>query len=332
MPHDETVPPDRTVSHDGAVHLDRAASAYIAFLRHERGFSEHTVRAYRSDLARFLEFAQERAVRTTAALDLELLRDWLWQASQQNLAKSTMARRTASVRGFTAWMLHSGYVESDPAIRLRAPRADKHLPRVLSRDQIELVLDRVSARATSGDPIAQRDEAVVELLYASALRVGELVGLRQADVDLERLTVRVLGKGSKERVVPFGVPAARALAVYMRNGRPALTVSSPARNPARHAVPVPDSSHLFLGASGRALSSRAVYGLVASLLADLPGSGPAGPHTIRHTAATHLLDGGADLRAVQEILGHASLGTTQLYTHVSAERLKESYRLAHPRA
>ena len=314
------------------MHLDTAASVYIAFLRHERGFSEHTIRAYRADLARFLEFAQERAVSTTAALDLELLRDWLWQASQQNLAKSTMARRAASVRGFTAWMLHSGYVERDPAARLRAPRADKHLPRVLSRDQIERVLDRVSTRAGSGDPIAQRDEAVVELLYASALRVGELVGLRQADIDLGRLTVRVLGKGSKERVVPFGVPAARALAVYMRNGRPALTVSSPARNPARHPVPVPESSHLFLGASGRVLSSRAVYGLVASLLADLPGSGPAGPHTIRHTAATHLLDGGADLRAVQEILGHASLGTTQLYTHVSAERLKESYRLAHPRA
>jgi integrase/recombinase XerC len=173
-------------------------------------------------------------------------------------------------------------------------------------------------RAGTGDPISLRDLAIIELLYASALRVSELTSLDLGAVDLSRLTVRVMGKGSKERVVPFGVPAKNAIAAYLDQGRPRL-LGGP-------------TSAIFLGARGGRVNSRAVYQLVASLLAEIPGSGPSGPHALRHTAATHLLDGGADLRAVQEMLGHASLGTTQIYTHVSAERLKESYRTAHPRA
>ena len=168
--------------------------------------------------------------------------------------------------------------------------------------------------------VAEADLAVVELLYASALRVSEVVGAKVADLDLERMTLRVLGKGGKERVVPFGIPARRALDAYLRDARAVLRGDRD------------DPGTIFLSPRGRALSTRAVYELVAHLLVDLPGSGPAGPHAFRHTAATHLLDGGADLRAVQELLGHASLATTQIYTHVSAERLKESYRLAHPRA
>jgi integrase/recombinase XerC len=175
-------------------------------------------------------------------------------------------------------------------------------------------------RGAGGDPRAARDLAIIEILYASALRVSELVGLDLADIDLDRLTLRVTGKGAKERVVPFGVPARSAVVDYLRVARPTLAVVSA------------DSAALFLGARGQRLGVRAVYRLVAGLLADLPGSGPSGPHALRHTAATHLLDGGADLRAVQELLGHVSLGTTQIYTHVSAERLQQSYRLAHPRA
>jgi integrase/recombinase XerC len=182
------------------------------------------------------------------------------------------------------------------------------------------ILVRVAERAETGGPGDLRDLAIIELLYASALRVSELTGLGIGDVDLGRLTVRVLGKGSKERVVPFGVPALNAVTGWLERGRPALAGDSAAASP------------LFVGARGNRLSSRAVYELVSGLLATVPGSGPSGPHTLRHTAATHLLDGGADLRAVQEMLGHASLGTTQLYTHVSTERLKESYRTAHPRA
>jgi integrase/recombinase XerC len=202
---------------------------------------------------------------------------------------------------------------------------------VLPREQMDQLLTALAERAATGDPIALRDSAIVELLYASALRVSELTGLDVDDVDLDRLTVRVLGKGAKERVVPFGVPAQAAIVDYLNKARPALIAAHartvharPAQKAASHAM--------FLGARGGRIGTRTVYQLVAGLLADLPGGGPAGPHALRHTAATHLLDGGADLRAVQELLGHASLGTTQIYTHVSMERLKESYRVAHPRA
>ncbi len=301
-----------------AVDLHRAVDGFAGYLRAERGFSPHTVRSYRADLARLVEFASERGVHRPDQLDLELLRDWLWQASQAGLAPSSLARRAAAARSFGAWLVRSGESRVDASARLRAPKAGSRLPRVLTRDQMASILHRVIARAEADDPAALRDLAVIELLYAAALRVSELVGLNVRDIDLGRLTVRVLGKGSRERVVPFGVPAQRAVVAWIERGRPALLIDH--------------SQALFLGARGGRLTSRAVYQLVSGLLSTLPGSGPSGPHTLRHTAATHLLDGGADLRAVQEMLGHASLGTTQRYTHVSAERLKESYRLAHPRA
>jgi integrase/recombinase XerC len=201
--------------------------------------------------------------------------------------------------------------------------ADKHRRGVHTRPHIDGILDSLGARGARGDPLALRDLAIVELLYASALRVSELTGLDLAALDLDRHTERELGKGAKERVVPFGVPALRAISGYLEAGRPRILAA---------AVNAEPTSALFLGARGARMGSRSVYQHVAGLLADLPGTGPSGPHALRHTAATHLLDGGADLRAVQELLGHASLGTTQIYTHVSAERLKESYRTAHPRA
>ncbi len=303
----------------GGVQLERAVEDYTVHLTAERGYSPQTVRAYRSDLAALIDFAGKRKVHTTESLTLDLLRDWLWHASQAGLSKATLARRSASARGFTAWLARTTGAGHDPAARLRSPKPDKTLPRVINRQQITGLLDALIDRTATGDPSAQRDLAIIELLYATGIRVSELTGLDNDDVDLERLTLRVLGKGSKERVVPFGVPARSALLDYRDNARPALATAG--------------SGHaLLLGDRGGRLGTRAVYQLVAALLADLPGTGPAGPHTLRHTAATHLLDGGADLRAVQELLGHASLGTTQIYTHVSTERLKESYRLAHPRA
>jgi len=186
-----------------------------------------------------------------------------------------------------------------------------------------VIFEGLASRSESGDAVALRDQAIVELLYASAMRVSELTGLRVGDIDRSRLTARVLGKGGKERVVPFGVPAAHALDRYVDEGRPVLRANG--------ATPA-DPGILFLNSRGAPMNTRSVYELVAGLLHELPGSGPSGPHAFRHTAATHLLDGGADLRAVQEILGHASLSTTQIYTHVSAERLKQSYAAAHPRA
>ena len=293
---------------------------YLRHLELDRGFSPHTVRGYRTDLLDLAGFAEDTGVDDTTGLDLELLRGWLWRGSTAGLAKSTLARRSAAARGYTKWLARTGETEADSGARLKAPRPDRHLPRVLTRPQVDSLLDDLAARAATGEPAALRDHAVVELLYASALRVSELVGAKTADLDLERMTVRVLGKGGKERVVPFGIPARRALEAYLADARDVLRGDRD------------DPGTVFLGARGRPLSTRAVYELVARLLVDLPGSGPAGPHAFRHTAATHLLDGGADLRAVQELLGHASLATTQIYTHVSSERLRESYRLAHPRA
>lgn len=300
--------------------LQRLVDSFAEYLSADRGFSTHTIRSYRSDLTRLVDFASARAATEPADLDLELLREWLWQSSQEGLAKSTLARRAAASRAFSAWLAQTQRIEVDAAARLKAPKAERQLPRVLNRDQMASMLESVHERAASADPVALRDLAMVELLYASALRVSELAGLSVNDVDDSRLTVRVMGKGSKERVVPFGVPAQRAIADYCERGRPQLTAEAGG------------TAALFVGARGKRVSARTVYEVIARLLADVPGSGGSGPHTLRHTAATHLLDGGADLRAVQELLGHASLGTTQLYTHVSTERLRESYRTAHPRA
>ena len=300
--------------------LDRVLADFTLYLSAERGFSEHTVRSYRSDLADLLRFAEEAGATSSRDIDLELLRGWLWRGSTAGLAKATLARRSATARALTSWLARTGDTPTDAAARLRAPRPDKHLPRVLTRDQMDALLAGLATRAATGDALAIRDLAMVELLYASALRVSELTGLDARDVDLGRLTARVLGKGSKERVVPFGVPAKTALAGWLEVR---ASVAALAGTP---------TTALFLGSRGARIGSRAVYRLVADLLDGVPGGGPAGPHALRHTAATHLLDGGADLRAVQEMLGHASLGTTQIYTHVSTERLKESYALAHPRA
>ncbi len=298
--------------------LVRAVDDFAAHLAAERGFSAHTVRSYRSDLDQLTGFAHDHGIDSAEQVDLELLRDWLWHGSQAGLAKSTLARRSAAVRGLTAWLARSSETGMDAAARLKAPKADHHLPRVLTRQQMDGILEALIAKTHDGEPSALRDLAIVELLYASALRVSEVAGLDVDSIDLDRLTVRVLGKGSKERVVPFGVPAKAAIVDYLGRARVPF-VDEPTRA-------------LFLGARGGRIGTRAIYSLVAELLNSMPGSGGSGPHTLRHTAATHLLDGGADLRAVQELLGHASLGTTQLYTHVSVERLTESYRIAHPRA
>jgi integrase/recombinase XerC len=331
---------------------------FLRYLSAERGYSAHTVRAYRTDLNQLADFAADRGVTAAADLSLELLREWLWVATRAGLARATLARRSASARSFTAWLARRHDDGTDPAARLRSPKPGRTLPRVVTRTQITDVLDALAARASGGEALAVRDRAIVELLYASALRVSELVGLDIADVDLDRLTVRVTGKGAKERVVPFGVPTQRAIVDYLSQSRPTLvaeaaaahsaatnsaatnsaakttraTASTPHSTPPSTGSTAPSVTALYIGRQGQRLGVRGVYRLVASLLDAIPGAGPSGPHALRHTAATHLLDGGADLRAVQEMLGHVSLGTTQIYTHVSAERLKASYGLAHPRA
>ncbi|QTX04494.1 tyrosine recombinase XerC [Agromyces archimandritae] len=306
--------------------LDAAIAGYLEAVRLERGASPNTVRAYRSDLEQLAGFAAARGVDELAGLDLALLRDWLFEADARGLSRASIARRSAAARGLTSWAERRELARTDAGARLRAPKAHRSLPRVLRGDDVERILRGLGERAAGGEPVAVRDRAIVELLYAAALRVSELTGLDLGGVDRSARTVRVLGKGGKERVVPYGAPAERALGRWIDEARPAMLAAAGAAASAR-AQPA-----LFLGVRGGRIDPRVVRRLVGGLLAEAPGSGPDGPHAFRHSAATHLLDGGADLRSVQEFLGHASLGTTQIYTHVSAERLKESYRTAHPRA
>lgn len=304
--------------HPGLMRYSAAVQAFCDHLEQVRRLSSATVRAYRSDLA---DLGRVLAADDLTTIDLEILREWLWQATQRGDARSTLARRAAAVRSFFGWAQENDLIGADPSLRLVTPKRAKTLPVIASSEGIRDLLDTQRTIAADGDPIALRDHAMLELLYGSGMRVSELCGIDVDDVDLQRRTVRVLGKGAKERVVPFGGPAADAIGAYLSRARPALHARAERPGPAA-----------FLGARGARIGPRSVYALVARVLAPIVGAEHVGPHALRHSAATHLLDGGADLRAVQEILGHASLGTTQIYTHVSAERLTASYRLAHPRA
>lgn len=303
-------------------HLD----AFVEHLRLVEGRSPHTVRAYRGDVGALLQHLSSPAGRMggTGAdglrtLDLAVLRSWLAAQAGAGVARSTLARRTAAARTFTAWAQRSGRLELDPGARLVAPRRHRTLPAVLRQEQARVALDAAASGAVQRDPVALRDHLVVELLYATGIRVGELCGLDLQDVDESRRLVRVLGKGGRERSVPYGVPAEGALREWVQHGRPALQAAR-------------SGSALLLGARGGRLDQRAARRTVHETVAAVPGAPDLGPHGLRHSAATHLLEGGADLRVVQELLGHATLSTTQLYTHVTVERLRAVHDRAHPRA
>lgn len=323
--------------------LQEAIELYATHLRDVRRLSPATVRAYRSDLVDLAASVSPPAADgiDLTGIDLEHLREWIWRATQRGDARSTIARRTAAVRGFFAWALDEGLVGADPSARLVAPKRGRSLPKVATADALARAFDDLAAAGGAGDPLALRDLAVLELLYGSGMRVSELCGLDLDDLDRDRRTARVLGKGAKERVVPYGAPAGRALDAYLVRGRSVLRARAEAaradatrpslEQSASEMTGIDQVRAVFLGARGRRLGARTVYDLVARTLGPIVGAA-VGPHALRHSAATHLLDGGADLRTVQEILGHASLGTTQIYTHVSSERLAASYRLAHPRA
>ncbi|CAM3396030.1 tyrosine-type recombinase/integrase [Occultella aeris] len=296
-------------------------AAFVAHLQAQRGLSEHTSRAYRGDVRTLLDAVPTDDADTPTdldALDLTALRSWLAGQSARGLSRSTLARRAAAARTFTAWATRTGRMTEDPALRLLAPRPDSVVPAVLAVDEADTLLTVARTRADDGEPAHVRDWAVLELLYASGLRVSELVGLDLTDVDQGQRLVRVLGKGNKERMVPFGVPAARALTQWV-DVRGGLMDAATTTNA------------LFLGHRGRRLGTRQVRSTVHELAAAA-GVRDLAPHGVRHSTATHLLEGGSDLRSVQEVLGHASLATTQRYTHISAERLRASFQQAHPRA
>lgn len=276
--------------------------------------SAHTVRAYVGDVVSLLDHAAQAGCSTPDDLDLQLLRSWLAAKLREGAARTSQARRAAAARTFTGWAHRTGRIPADPGAHLASPRAHRELPTVLRADQ---AADLVTSPADH-DPEALRDRAVLELLYATGVRVSELCGLDRADVDEARRVIRVFGKGAKERAVPYGIPAQRALDDWQRHGRASL-----ANDQSRDA--------LFVGVKGGRLQPTVVRRIVrdAALAAGLPHTSP---HDLRHSAATHLLDGGADLRAVQDLLGHAALSSTQIYTHVSTERLRAAFKQAHPRA
>ncbi len=314
--------------------LADALAEFERHLRAERSLSQHTVRAYTGDVASLLGHACDQGVTEPSGLDLHVLRSWLAVQHESGAARASIARRGAAARAFTAFAHRQGWLAKDPGPRLGTLKTKRTLPHVLRQSEMKAVLSDLDAAGRQAESaatgqaqaaaaqeiaVALRDAAVLELFYATGIRVSELCGLDLASVDHGRRTVRALGKGSKERTVPVGIPALRALIRWTETGRPLLATEA-------------SGAAMFLGVRGRRLDPRTARRIVHTHLREAGASRDPGPHGIRHTAATHLLEGGADLRSVQEILGHSSPATTQIYTHVSIERLKSSYRQSHPRA
>jgi site-specific recombinase XerD len=314
-----------------------AVDTFIAHLRDERGLSGNTVAAYERDTVQFFRFSARGGVANPAEVDALLLRRFLAQLRTRGLADSSIARKAAALRACFRLLLRRGLVPSNPAADLRAPRGARRLPVVLKQRQVEALL----ARPETADPVGLRDRAILELLYSTGMRVGELCGLELDDVDLRSDLARVHGKGGKERQLPIGEPARLALRDYLEHGRAAMAPGARMRRSARHSdAPAstarrggaPVDLALFFNRRSRPMTPRDVRGMIQRYRAGLGVPSETSPHTLRHTYATHLLEGGADLRSVQELLGHVALTTTQTYTHVSNERLRRVYEQAHPRA
>ncbi|MFG1672712.1 tyrosine recombinase XerC [Micromonospora sp. NPDC049282] len=332
--------------------MREAVDDFADHLSGVRNRSAHTVRAYVTDLVSLLDHAARMGCADLPEVDLAVLRSWLAKQRTMGAARTTMSRRAAAARTFSAWAHRAGLLPADVAAPLASPRSRRELPTVLRADQAAALMD-ATARAGAGraandarnggtttdgdrgtasdgapaatvagdeppDAVLLRDRLLLELLYGTGVRVSEACGLDVADVDQARRVVRVLGKGGRERAVPYGVPAQRALDAWLDTGRPALVAPGSGRA-------------LLLGARGGRLNPTTARRIVAGW-AGVAGVPRVTPHGLRHSAATHLLEGGADLRAVQELLGHSSLASTQIYTHVSVERLRAAYRQAHPRA
>lgn len=314
--------PDSALGVSGEVFrpvLDR----FERFLRYEKHRSEETIRSYISDLEGFFGYMARRGVRHLDSIDASLIREWLGSLHLRQAARSTVARRGSTLRTFFTWAQEEELVYANPTRGMRTPKRENHLPPVLSREQMNQLLSTLQERRAQDPRDARllRLEAVVEVLYASGMRISELTGLDLQSVDRANKTVRVLGKGNKERVVPLGTPALKALNRWVSYGRPQW---------------IPEGAQgvtaLFIGPRGGRANARQIREDLTRLLRTVENTQASGAHVLRHSAATHLVDGGADIRSVQELLGHSSLATTQIYTHVSMKRLAETYARAHPRA
>jgi integrase/recombinase XerC len=285
---------------------------FNAYLNKERSLSDNTIRAYIGDLDSLINHLGLLGLSDFSNLNISHLRSWLANLQTKGASRTTLSRRATSIKLFTKWATKEGLIPSDAGASLATPKAHRILPEILDTKSADLAMQSLETFAEeTGELTAIRNLAMVEMLYASGARVSELCGLNLEDVDYERQTIRVIGKGNKERIVPIGRPAIAALEKWLE-ARPQLANEK-------------SGEAIFLGARGKRIDQRQVREVVYKAI-------ELGPHALRHSAATHLLEGGADLRTVQEILGHASLSTTQVYTHVSAERLHSAFKQAHPRA
>jgi integrase/recombinase XerC len=294
---------------------------FVTYLEIEKNRSPNTVRTYKTDLELFLEFASATGIKNLDSLELNTFRLWLADQKKKGSSNSTISRRSSTVRVFSTWAFQKGLIKTDPAVRLISPKVNRTLPNVLAQKQASNLMQTASNLDDEENSviIRMRDHAVLEVLYSSGIRVSELTGLDIKDLDLTRCTMRVIGKGNKERVVPFGQPAKEAIQTYLTKARAELANEK-------------SGNALFLGIRGKRLDTRQVRRILTNAIARVEGLVNVSPHDLRHSAATHMLEGGADLRIVQELLGHSSLATTQKYTHVTIERLREVFANAHPRA
>ncbi len=301
------------------VGMATAVAGFADHLRLQQTRSEHTIRAYLGDLDHLIDYLVEMGIDSFADVGLPDLRGWLAQQQRAGLSPATLQRRSGSVRVFFRWLNQRGQVPDDPAAGLKSPKVPRRLPRTLTQNDTQTLMAAILAAAAETDGATGiRDVAILEVLYGSGLRVSELCGLDLGDIDRDRRVLRVLGKGNKQRSVPVGTPALRALDAWLARRPEWLGPQS--------------GQAVFLGRQGGRLDPRVARRVVHAAMRAIPDAPDVGPHGLRHAMATHLLEGGADLRSVQEMLGHASLATTQIYTHVSSERLKQAFQQAHPRA
>jgi len=295
--------------------IEHNLNSYMNYLAGEKNSSQYTLRNYRREIGEFLGFARRKGISSWDKIDKEVVRDYLLWLNTEEYAKASVARRLSELRSFCRYLIREKVLATNPFDAVSAPKLPKRLPRFLSNDEVKALL----AAPLTSDPQGIRDRAILELLYATGIRVSELAGLNLSDVDGTRAQIKVLGKGNKERLVLIGKPALRAVQTYIREGRPKL-------------INKKTSNSIFLNRFGGRLSVRSVQMTLVkyAMLAGIQGE--VTPHVLRHTFATHLLDGGADLRSVQELLGHESLSTTQIYTHVTQTRSREVYMDSHPGA
>ena len=296
-----------------------ALSGWAHHLEVERDLSDHTVRAYLGDISNLANHSMRMSIEDPADLRIGVLRSWLAGLQSRGKSRTTVARRSTAARSFTAWLVRCGLASTDAAALLVNPKPHRVLPETLSAQAIDATVRQITESLVDEGSLGVRDLAMIEVLYATGIRVSELVGLDLSDIDTSRRVLRVFGKGRKERAVPYGLPAAEALDLWSSVHRAKIADSA-------------SGNAVFLGARGARIDQRAVRRVVHARIEAVGGLPSLGPHGLRHSAATHLLEGGADLRMVQELLGHSSLGTTQIYTHVSAERLRSAFIQAHPRA